>query len=46
MGRELVDDELWKIVHPLLPPPAPHKSPAGRKRLEERCVFTGILFIL
>ena len=24
----------------------PHKSPAGRKRLDERRVFTGILFIL
>jgi transposase len=46
MARELVDDELWEIVRPLLPPPAPHKSPAGRKRLDERRVFTGILFIL
>jgi transposase len=42
---ELVDDELWEIVSPLLPLP-PHKTPAGRKRLDERRVFIGILFIL
>lgn len=46
MARELVDDELWEIVRPLLPPPPPHKTPAGRKRLDDRRVFTGILFIL
>jgi transposase len=46
MARELVDDELWKIVHPLLPPPPPHKTPAGRKRFDEWRVLTGILFIL
>lgn len=46
MARELVDDALWEIVEPLLPPPAPRKSPAGRKRLDERRVLTGILFIL
>ena len=43
MARELVDDELWEIVRPLLPP---HQSLAGCKRLDERRVFTGILFIL
>jgi transposase len=46
MARELVDDELWEIVRPLLPLPPPHKTSAGRKRLNERRVFTGILFIL
>lgn len=45
MARELVDDELWEIVRPLLPPP-PHKSPAGRTRLDERHIFTVILLIL
>lgn len=45
MAHGLVDDELWEIVRPLLPPP-PHKPPAGRKQLDERRVFTGILFIL
>jgi transposase len=46
MARELVDDELWEIVRPLLPPLPPHKTPAGRKRLDDRRVFTGILFVL
>jgi transposase len=46
MARELVDDGLWAIVRPLLAPPPAHKTPAGRKRLDERRVFTGILFIL
>jgi len=45
MARELVDDELWEIVRPLLPPPL-QKMPAGRKRLDDRRVFTGLLFIL
>jgi transposase len=34
------------MVQPLLPPPPPHKTPAGRKRLDERRIFTGIVFIL
>lgn len=46
MARELVDDALWEIIEPLLPPPPPRKTPAGRKRLDERRVLTGILFIL
>jgi transposase len=46
MSRELVDDALWEIIEPLLPPIPPHKSPAGRKRLDNRRVLTGILFIL
>lgn len=46
MARKLVNDELWEIVRPLFPPPPPHKTPVGRKQLDERRVFTGILFIL
>jgi len=46
MARELVDDALWEIIEPLLPPIPAHKSPAGRKRLDNRRVLTGILFIL
>jgi transposase len=46
MPRELIDDELWKIVQPLLPPAPPHKTPAGRERLDQRRVLTGIVFIL
>lgn len=46
MARSLVDDELWEIVEPLLPPSPPRKTHAGRKRLDNRRVFTGIVFIL
>jgi transposase len=46
MARELVDDALWEMVKPLVPAAPPHKAPAGRKRLDERRIFTGILFIL
>lgn len=46
MARELVDDELWEIARPFLPSQPPHKSPAGSRRLDERRVFTGVLFIL
>lgn len=45
MAREMVDDEPWKIVRPLLPSP-PHKTPAGRTRLDDQPMFTDILFIL
>jgi transposase len=46
MARALVDDALWELIRPLLPPPLPHKSPAGRKRLDDRKALTGVLFIL
>ena len=46
MARGLIDDELWEIIQPLLPPPPSHKTPAGRKRLNQRRVLTGIVFIL
>lgn len=46
MTRLLVDDELWEIVEPLLPLPPPRRTSAGRKRLDNRRVFIGIVFIL
>jgi transposase len=47
MARELVDDELWSVIEPLLPPPKRrrHTNP-GRKPLDNRRVLTGILFVL
>ena len=43
---ELVSDELWEQVAPLLPPePAP--SPlGGRPRVTNRQAFTGVVFVL
>jgi transposase len=45
MAKELVTDELWEIVEPLLPeePPKPHR---GRPRLDDRAVLRGIVFVL
>ena len=47
MTRLLVDDELWSVVEPLLPPPKPrHYVHPGRKPLDNRKALTGILFVL
>jgi transposase len=45
MAKELVTDELWEAIGPLLPeePPKPN---GGRLRIESRAAFAGILFIL
>ena len=45
MAKELVSDELWEIVEPLLPEEPP-KPKGGRPRLDERSALTGILFVL
>lgn len=47
MSKPLVEDELWALVEPLLPPPKPRRFRyPGRKPLENRAALTGILFIL
>jgi transposase len=47
MVRPILDDDLWALIEPLLPPPKPRRSRhPGRKPLENRAVLTGILFIL
>jgi len=45
MAKELVSDELWEIVEPLLPEEPP-KPIGGRPRLDERSALTGILLVL
>jgi transposase len=43
---ELVSDELWKRIEPLLPPlPAPSPK-GGRPRVEHREALAGIVFVL
>jgi transposase len=44
MAKQLVDDALWKIVEPLLPPA--RASARGRPRLSDRAALTGTLFVL
>jgi transposase len=47
MAKPLVDDELWSVVEPLLPPAKPRRRRyPGRKPLDRRQVLTGILFVL
>jgi transposase len=45
MSKELVSDELWEIIEPLLPPEAP-KPKGGRPRINDRAALTGIVFVL
>ena len=45
MSKELVSDELWEIVEPLLLPEPP-KAKGGRPRVEDRAALTGIVFVL
>ena len=46
MARPLVSDELWELIEPLIPVvPRRHRFP-GRKRIDDRKVLTGILFVL
>ncbi len=47
MAKALVDDELWELIEPLLPPPKPRrKRYPGRKPLDNRKALSGILFVL
>ncbi len=47
MAKPLVDDELWELSQPLLPPPKPRRwRYPGRKPLPDRQALTGILFVL
>ena len=43
---ELVSDELWRQIEPLLPPLPPRSPKGGRPRVEHRPALTGIVFVL
>jgi transposase len=45
MATELLPDELWEEISPLLPPPAPHSSKGGRPTVDNRAALQGILFV-
>jgi transposase len=45
MAKQLVTDELWGVVAPLLPTVPPHPK-GGRPRVADRAALTGILFVL
>jgi transposase len=47
MGKQILYDELWSLIEPLLPPPKPRRfRNPGRKRVPNRSALTGILFVL
>lgn len=47
MAKQLVSDELWKEIEPLLPSPKPRRRRyPGRKPMDRRKVLTGILVVL
>jgi|SRR5581483_7167424 len=45
MAKQLVSDELWAAVEPLLPPGRPAGGP-GHPRVPDRVALTGIVFVL
>jgi len=45
MAREIVKEELWKKIEPLLPPEKP-KGSNGRPPISNRQAFTAIVFVL
>ena len=46
MAKPILDDELWQIVEPLLPPKPRRFRFPGRKPISNRQALTGILFVL
>src|SRR6266540_240969 len=46
MAKPLVSDELWQFVEPLIPKVERRYRFPGRKRIDDRKVLTGILFVL
>ena len=47
MAKPLLDDDLWTLIAPLLPPRPPRRfKHPGRKPVDDRVALTGILFVL
>jgi transposase len=47
MAKPILDDQLWAIIEPLLPPAKPRRwRDPGRKPIEPRKALTRILFVL
>ncbi|MGH2410618.1 MAG: IS5 family transposase [Chloroflexota bacterium] len=45
MAKQLVTDQLWAVIEPLLPP-TPPRPKGGRPPIPNRAALTGILFVL
>ncbi len=47
MAKPILEESLWQLVEPVLPPPKPRrKKYPGRKPISNRQALTGILFVL
>ena len=47
MAKPILDESLWILIEPVLPPPKPRrKKYPGRKPIGNRQALTGILFVL
>ena len=47
MAKPILDDDLWQLIEPLLPPLKPRRFRfPGRKPISHRQALTGILFVL
>lgn len=46
MAKELLPDELWHEIAPLLPPHPPASPKGGRPPVDDRDALRGILFVL
>lgn len=46
MARQLLDDDLWAIIEPLIPEKPRRRRNPGRKPTPARTCLTGILFVL
>ena len=46
MGQTLVPDGLWGIVEPLIPPQVQRPQGGGTRYVEDRAVFTAIVYVL
>jgi transposase len=47
MAKPILDDDLWTLIEPMLPPPRPRRFRyPGRKPITNRQALTGILFVL
>src|SRR5215211_6477450 len=45
MAKQLVPEEVWAAIQPLLPPKPPHLK-GGRPWIEDRAVLGGIIYVL
>lgn len=46
MAKQILNDELWQIIEPIIPKKKRRFRYPGRKQISDRAALTGILFVL